>query len=296
MTPLLPGGLWAVHISDGVLADPWWIGGFALAGLLALFGAWRIRDEEIPQTALMTAAFFVASLIPVPTFVGSHVHLLLTGLVGVVLGRRAALAIPVGLFLQAALFGHGGLTALGVNSCVMALPAIFAWQLFGLFQRLPWLCRPWFRGVLVGISSLTWTLGVIYSAALLVAGGFGHLSVPFHLAAVTCAVALSALAAWGERRLENAPEFPLGLLVGEAAVLATVLLQCLVLRWGAQPLPGSQEAWAVVALVTFVAHLPVAVVEGVVLGFTVGFLARVKPELLGWIAAEKAECPADAIP
>jgi hypothetical protein len=36
-----------------------------------------------------------------------------------------------------------------------------------------------------------------------------------------------------------------------------------------------------VVLLTFVAHVPVAAVEGVVLGFTVGFLARVKPELLG---------------
>src|SRR6476660_9158966 len=109
--------LWAVHISDGVLAAPWWLGGFAVAGLLALFGAWRIREEEVPQVALLTAAFFVASLIHVrvgPT----SVHLLLNGLVGVVLGRRAALAIPVGLALQVALLGHGGFTTIGINSCI----------------------------------------------------------------------------------------------------------------------------------------------------------------------------------
>ena len=67
--------LFAVHISDGVLEWPWLLGGFAVAGLLAGFGAWRIRDEEIPQVAVMTAAFFVASLVHVrvpPT----SVHLL----------------------------------------------------------------------------------------------------------------------------------------------------------------------------------------------------------------------------
>src|SRR5205807_293431 len=135
--------LWAVHISDGVLAWPWWSGGFALAGVLALIGAWRIRDEEIPQVALLTAAFFVASLIHVrvpPT----SVHLLLNGLVGVILGCRAALAIPVGLFLQAALLGHGGFSTLGINSCVMTLPALLAWQMFGVLQRLPVLKRHWF--------------------------------------------------------------------------------------------------------------------------------------------------------
>ena len=99
--------LWAVHISDGVLADRWWLGGFAAAGLLALAAAWRIREEEVPKIALLTAAFFVASLLHVrvgPT----SVHLLLNGLVGVVLGWRAGLAILVGLALQVALLGHGG--------------------------------------------------------------------------------------------------------------------------------------------------------------------------------------------
>ena len=73
----------------------------------------------------MAAAFFVATLIHVK--VGpTSVHLLLNGLVGVILGRRAPLAIAVGLFLQAALLGHGGFLPLGVNTCVMSLPALLA--------------------------------------------------------------------------------------------------------------------------------------------------------------------------
>jgi len=88
-------------------------------------------------------------------------------------------------------------------------------------------------------------------------------------------------AAWLEHRLENAPEFPLGLLVGETAVLATTFLNCLVLMW------GGQEDWHALALVVFVAHLPIVVIEGIVLGFTVGFLAKVKPEMLGWTTARR---------
>ena len=34
-------------------------------------------------------------------------------------------------------------------------------------------------------------------------------------------------------------------------------------------------------LLLVIAHLPFAVVEGVILGFVVGFLAKVKPEMLG---------------
>src|SRR5262245_39200072 len=162
MPDFLDCDLWAVHISDGVLAAPWWLGGFLVASLLGLFGAWRIREEEIPQVALLTAAFFVASLIHVrvgPT----SVHLLLNGLVGVVLGRRAALAIPVGLGLQVALLGHGGFTTIGINSCILVLPALLAWWIFRLLHRVPWLRRPWFRGSLVAASALVWIFSLVYS-------------------------------------------------------------------------------------------------------------------------------------
>ena len=65
----------------------------------------------------MTAAFFVASLIHV-SIGPTSVHLLLNGLLGVIVGRRAPLAVLLGLTLQAVLFGHGGFTTIGVNTCV----------------------------------------------------------------------------------------------------------------------------------------------------------------------------------
>jgi cobalt/nickel transport system permease protein len=292
--------LWAVHISDGVLSPPWLAGGFVgMAALLAV-GAWRIRDEEIPKVAVLTAAFFVASLVHVPIPAGpmSSVHLLLTGLVGVVLGVRAALAIPVGLFLQAALMGHGGITALGVNSCVMALPALLSWQLFHALQHSPSLRQPWFRCTLVTVSAFIWMLSVVYSAVLLSTNWSSHLSaldpaaanrLTFHPLTLAAAAAAAGLAAWWERRLETAPEFPLGLLVGEVSVLATVLLQCLVL------VGGSDEDWPSLVLISVVPHLCIAVIEGVVLGFTVGYLARVKPEMIGSQPAEKVQWTADSL-
>src|SRR4029077_7396966 len=118
-------------------------GGFAVALLLVLWGAWRTRDEEIPRIAILTSAFFVASYIHVPVPGGPPAHLLLTGLVGVVLGRRSALAIPVGLFLQAVLFQHGALSALGANVCVMTPPALISWLLFRALCRSSFLRRAW---------------------------------------------------------------------------------------------------------------------------------------------------------
>lgn len=291
MQGIVHSALLAVHIPDGMLVPEWWLAGFVVAGLLVALGAWRIRDEEIPQAALLTSVFFVAALVPLPGPV--HVHLLLNGLLGVVLGRRAALAIPVGLFLQAVLFGHGGYTTLGVNSCVMTLPALLAGGMFSFLQRVPWVRRPWFRAGLTALCTLIWTLSLVYSLALLCTGqsiGQGGLETGpadrllLHPATLGLAGLLAGLAAWLENRLENAPEFPLGLLVGLIAVLATVLLNGLTLLW------GGVENWHALVLIIMLAHLPIAVVESVVLGFTVGFLARVKPEMIGWTVPEKAEC------
>ena len=79
----------------------------------------------------MTAAFFVVSLIHIPV-PPTSVHLVLNGLMGVLLGYYAFPAILIGLFLQAMLFGHGGLTTLGVNAIIMGLPAIVAAYIFRL--------------------------------------------------------------------------------------------------------------------------------------------------------------------
>src|SRR6478752_187381 len=121
--------LFAVHISDNVLAPPFWLAGFAVAAVLLGVAMWRVREDEIPRIGLLTAAFFVASSIHVKV-PPSSVHLLLNALVGVVLGRRAPLAIAVGLFLQAALLGHGGYSTLGVNTTIIAVPALMADRLF----------------------------------------------------------------------------------------------------------------------------------------------------------------------
>src|SRR5438445_4671803 len=154
----------AVHIPDGnVLTPSWLIAGYVVAGILVWVASWRIQDEEIPQVALLTAAFFVASLMHVPVpGLPSSAHLLLNGLLGVVLGRRAALAIALGLLLQAVLLQHGGLTTLGVNCCVMALPALLAWQMFAIVQRLPRWRSPAPRGVLVAGAVVAWSMSLIY--------------------------------------------------------------------------------------------------------------------------------------
>lgn len=194
------------HIPDGVLSLPVLAAGWTVAIAGVGYGLRRIADEEIPRVALFASAFFVVSLFAVP--IGpTSIHLLLGGLMGIVLGPAIFPAALIALLLQAALFGFGGLTALGFNTAALALPG--------------------------------WLAGIACSATARAPAG---LSIRASLAA-----ALS---------------------VGLTGVIV------------AAGLALSASAFRPAAAVMFAAYVPLAVIEAVVTGVAVAFLARVRPEFL----------------
>lgn len=290
--------LFAVHISDNVLAPSWLLGGFVLTAILLWLGTRRLRDEEIPRIAILTAAFFVSSLIHIK-IPSTSIHLLLTGLVGIVLGVRSVLAIFVGLALQAILVGHGGYFSLGVNTCVMTVPALFSWILFHALHAIAWLRTSVGRSLLVGIGAVVWFMSGVYSVTLIANTSITQLDDAALALAnaricdfwfVGAAMVFAVAVVFAESYVENTPEFPMGLLIGELSVLATVALNCIVL------IAGGETNWPLPPLILVVAHLPFAVVEGVILGFVVGFLARVKPEMLGIKSPSESDASAKETP
>ena len=192
-----------------MIATTWLVGGFIGAALLLGIAYWGLTEEWVPRIGVLTAAFFVGSSIHVPlTLVPTSVHLILNGLVGVLLGRRAPLAVTIGLALQYLLLAHGGLSTFGVNACIIGIPAIFAGQLFPVLRRL------------------------------------------------------------------RMPAFGLGFLLGAGASAASVALNFLVL------LIGGKDDWQTLAKLVLIAHVPVVIVEGLMLGVVVSYLEKVKPEML----------------
>lgn len=197
-----------MHISEGVLSGPVLLtGGLLAAGGVAL-GLKKMDYEKIPEVAVLTSAFFVASLIHIP--IGpSNAHLILNGLIGLLLGWAAFPAILVGLILQAIFFQFGGLTSLGVNTFNMAFPAVASFYLF--------------RGL-------------------------------------------------SESRHHYLHLFS-GFLAGATAILGSALLVAL-------SLVGTENVFLTAARLILIAHLPVMIIEGLIIGTAVGFLHKVRPELL----------------
>ena len=101
-----------------------------MAAVGTAIGLKKLDYDHIARAGMLSAAFFVASLIHVP--IGpSNAHLILNGLVGLLLGWAAFPAILVALILQGAFFQFGGITTLGVNTIIMALPALLCFLVFG---------------------------------------------------------------------------------------------------------------------------------------------------------------------
>jgi cobalt/nickel transport system permease protein len=199
--------LFAVHIADGILPLPWCIVGLALLMLSVGWAMHKLDERTVPRIGVATGLFFVASQVHLQ-FGPVSVHLLLNGVVGALLGRRAPLAIAVGLAMQAYLFGHGGYWALGMNFVVLCLPALGCGALIrlGLHRG--------YRPLLVG------TLG------------------------------------------------------GACGAFSTIVLHAVVLRFGA----GSD--FTTIAWVSVFSHLPVIVVESLMVGWLLRVVVHAKPEWL----------------
>ena len=127
-----------MHISEGVLSAPVLLGCGVAAAAGVGIGLAKMREEDVVKTAVLTSALFVATLIRVPLG-PSSVHLILNGLAGLLLGWQVFPAFAVALLLQAALFGFGGISTLGVNVLILGGPGIVC---FYLFNRLALTAAP----------------------------------------------------------------------------------------------------------------------------------------------------------
>ncbi len=126
-----------MHISEGVLSGQVLAAGAAISLAGTALGLRKIDYDHMVHVAILASAFFVASLIHVNIGPVS-VHLILNGILGLLLGMAAFPAILTALLLQCLLFQYGGLTALGVNAVIMAVPAVMVHYLFSpLLNRSP---------------------------------------------------------------------------------------------------------------------------------------------------------------
>ena len=157
-----------MHVSDGVLSAPIWIGSYIITATIATVTSKKMAPEDVPKVAVMTSVFFVSSLIHIP-IVPTSIHLILNGLVGIILGPMAFVSILLGLILQALLFQHGGITTIGANSIMIGLPAILSYKIFNLHHKFNFKSKEAVFGAIAGANGVL--AGVLILSMFLVATG-----------------------------------------------------------------------------------------------------------------------------
>lgn len=168
-----------MHISDGIISIE--VATVSAVATLAfcVYSFKNLTNEKIALVASMSALFFVTSFIHIP-FGVTQIHLMLIGFIGIFLGSVAFISIAIALILQALLLGFGGLSSLGANILVMALPAYLVYLIFKLeiLKRLNEKVKFFLVGFLgVFISSLLLFSVLVFSKDEYLAVGYSIIAV-----------------------------------------------------------------------------------------------------------------------
>lgn len=152
-----------LHIPDGIL--PGWliIAGWLLTAAILAFSIYRTRHTElkrkIPLIGIISALMIVCMTIPI---VPIAYHVNLSVIAGIILGPAVAFISIFIVDFIIAMFGHGGVTVVGLNTVVVGAEAFIGFYLFQLFM------------VMIGRDSVMWSSGIaavislILSTSLLV--------------------------------------------------------------------------------------------------------------------------------
>jgi cobalt/nickel transport system permease protein len=152
-----------VHLIDDILPPALWLGGYAGTAAAGAVAVRRLTPEQVPKVAVVTSAFVVASYVYVPLPLGTSVHLLMNGLVGILLGADALLAIVVALVVHM-LAGQGGFQPLGFTALAVASGALLAHAIFHRMRSQDRPARTAAVGFLAGAAALYWSAFVIFLA------------------------------------------------------------------------------------------------------------------------------------
>lgn len=136
--------VFAMHIAEGILPVGWASLWFAIALPFIWFGLREIkkRAENEPNykslIAMVGAAIFIISCMPIPMPTGTCSHPCGTGLGAILIGPWATVVVAsIALLLQALFLAHGGLTTFGADVMSMAVVGAFTgYGTFKLFKKL----------------------------------------------------------------------------------------------------------------------------------------------------------------
>jgi len=126
-----------IHLPDGVLPVWLWVAGFIgaiLAGvILSKFYKREDLSKRLPLLGMMAAAMVLGASVEI---VPIAYHVNLTVISGILLGPSLIFLATLVVNVILALFGHGGITVIGLNTLTLSLEGVLGYFVFHLFWRI----------------------------------------------------------------------------------------------------------------------------------------------------------------
>lgn len=198
-----------MHIPDGYLGPPTYLGAYAACAPLWAVAARKLRGSlstrRVPLLAISAAFSFLVMMFNVPLPGATTGHAVGGVLIAIAVGPWGAmLAITIALIIQALLFGDGGITAIGANAFNIAFVMPFTgYGAYALLSR----CFPSEKGRAiaagiggwVGLNSAAFTTALMFGIQpLLHTGADGRaLYAPYPLSVAIPAILLPHLTLFG---------------------------------------------------------------------------------------------------
>lgn len=125
-----------LHIPDGVIPPIWLALGYLLTVVVLAVALWRSQRGDVtrrlPRLGVVAALMLVGMSVEIGV-IGYHVNL--TVLAGIILGPWLGFIAAFLVNLILALFGHGGITVVGLNSLVVGSETIIGSAVFAVLSR-----------------------------------------------------------------------------------------------------------------------------------------------------------------
>ncbi len=125
-----------LHLPDGIIPIFWLALGFAATALMLALALRNAREADsarrLPRLGIVAALMLIGMMAEI-AIIGYHINLSVLGgiLLGPWLGFIAAFLVNIIL----ALFGHGGITVIGLNSLIIGSETILGWAIFRALKK-----------------------------------------------------------------------------------------------------------------------------------------------------------------
>jgi cobalt/nickel transport system permease protein len=125
-----------IHLPDGVLPVWLWVSGFIVAILVGTILLRLTKKEELtrrlPLLGMMAAVMVLGASVEI---VPIAYHVNLTVISGILLGPSLIFLATLVVNVILALFGHGGITVIGLNTLTLSIEGALGYLLFRLFWK-----------------------------------------------------------------------------------------------------------------------------------------------------------------